>query len=347
MGGYKSEVFSVVKAPDQAHQAFDPSEVGSWDVHRFVMIKKLNAARGNQGQVLLMRDLHTDTLIAVKQMPNKWIRDSHKDFIRTHPSAVEKPWQDLGCTKFLNSVGYSFTNMLHGVYRDPEHTYVASSYSQGGDLFDWCQGGLAPGPERELAIAPLVAQIIFGVMQLHTMQMAHRDISLENILADKCDQKAIGSMPAKISLIDFSMATTGSKWQSGVRGKLPYQAPEMHMAGEYDVFLSDVFAVGVAVYGMVAKDYPWLSTRTGGCKCFQYVKKHGFRSFIEKRKLRGATNARVADIMSEPLKQLLEGLLAVDPAQRLTFGCSRDNDAGQDRRSVWDEQWLKTCLDIA
>ena len=27
-----------------------------------------------------------------------------------------------------------------------------------------------------------------------------------------------------------------------------------------------------------AQDYPWLSTRPGGCKCFEYVRKHGFRS---------------------------------------------------------------------
>lgn len=334
-------------APEQLHEAFDPSEVGSWDGSRFTLIRKLQDSRGNQGQVLLMRDLHQDIEIAVKQMPNNWVQDSHKDFIRAHPAVVELPWQDIGCTKFLNSVSYPFTNTLYGVYRDSEHTYVTSAFAKGGDMFNWCQGGLDAGPERELACVPLAVQIIYGVMQLHNMQMAHRDISLENILADKGEQPVKDGSSIDIRLIDFSMASAGSRWRSGVRGKAPYQAPEMHKDQEYDVFLSDVFSVGVALYAMTVKDYPWLSTHTGGCKCFQYVKKHGFRSYIEKRRLRGETGARVGDVMSEPLKQLLEGMLAIDPAKRLVFGNSHEAHAGEDRRSVWDEPWLKATLEKA
>ena len=99
----------------------------------------------------------------------------------------------------------------------------------------------------------------------------------------------------------------------------PLQAPELHTDQEYDAYLTDAFSLGLSVwsrdiapfsgfccgpspfgpgvtlYAVLLKDihgrssvaakvlklqdYPWLSTRPGGCKCCEYVKKHGFRAW--------------------------------------------------------------------
>lgn len=46
--------------------------------------------------------------------------------------------------------------------------------------------------------------------------------------------------------------------------------------------LLSLFLIRLPVYLRDApkccQDYPWLSTRPGGCKCFEYVRKHGFRA---------------------------------------------------------------------
>ena len=42
--------------------------------------------------------------------------------------------------------------------------------------------------------------------------------------------------------------------------------------------LSSCDIPGCLITHVEAQDYPWLSTRPGGCKCFEYVKKHGFRA---------------------------------------------------------------------
>lgn len=34
-----------------------------------------------------------------------------------------------------------------------------------------------------------------------------------------------------------------------------------------------------------SKDYPWISTRAGACKCFEYVRTHGFLKFMSKRRI--------------------------------------------------------------
>jgi len=323
----------AVKAPTALHTAFDPKEVGAWEPCRFEMVRKLQDATRNRGQVHLMRDTSGDRLVAVKQMPTRWVRRCHSDFIIEHPTETEMPWQDVGCVRFLNDVGYPYACTLLGLYRDDVHTYVVTSFASEGDLFSWCEVGVPPGLEREVVVHPLARQMMEGMQQLHDLSIVHRDISLENILLSKLDDDSL-----RIRIIDFSMASTSRRFRNCVRGKASYQAPELHTDGEYDAFLSDAFSLGVTLYALLLKDYPWLSTRPGGCKCFEYVRKHGFRSYLAKRKLRNS-QARVADVMSEPLKQLLEGMLALDPADRLTLG-ERVWSVDGARKSVWDEPWM-------
>mmetsp|Transcript_79397 Transcript_79397/g.233272 ORF Transcript_79397/g.233272 Transcript_79397/m.233272 type:complete len:418 (-) Transcript_79397:11-1264(-) len=323
----------VVKTPTALHTGFDPKDVRPWDPCRFQKIRKLQDATRNRGQVHLMRDVTEDRLVAVKQMPNRWIRSCHSDFVIEHPAETELPWQDVGCIQFLNSLEYPYACSLLGVYRDDMNTYVVTTFATEGDLFSWCDVGVAPGLEREAVVLPLARQMIEGMQQVHDLSIVHRDLSLENILLSKLED---GSLVIRI--IDFSMASTARRFRHCVRGKESYQAPELHTDNEYDAYLTDAFSLGVTLYAVLFKDYPWLSTRPGGCKCFEYVRKHGLRSYLAKRKLR-SSSARIADVMSEPLKQLLEGMLALDPAERLTLG---EKAWGEDsgRRSVWDERWM-------
>eukprot|EP00929_Paragymnodinium_shiwhaense_P026939 TRINITY_DN1591_c2_g1_i1.p1 TRINITY_DN1591_c2_g1~~TRINITY_DN1591_c2_g1_i1.p1 ORF type:complete len:459 (-),score=58.37 TRINITY_DN1591_c2_g1_i1:195-1571(-) len=318
------------------HSHVREDEVQPWEADNFEMIRKLQDASRNRGHVYLMKDIRNDRLVAVKQMPNRWIGSGHLEFVSEHPSETELPWQDIGCIKLLNDRGYEYGCTLLGVYRDDVHTFVVTTFCTEGDLFVWCEVGDPPGIARERAVWPLVKQIFQGVKELHDMSIVHRDLSLENILLEKGDGDSL-----LVRIIDFSMSSTNRYFKNCVRGKASYQAPEIHLNDEYDAFLSDGFSLGVTLYALLLKDYPWLSTRVGGCKCFEYVRKHGFRPYLLKRKLRN-TDHRVAEYMSEPLQQLLEGLLAFDTSKRLTLGERAWDVPGQPtRKSVWDEPWLK------
>ncbi|CAE7444848.1 CaMKI [Symbiodinium natans] len=220
-----------------------------------------------------MKDKDDNRLVAVKIMPNRWVGTSHTNFVIDHPSETELPWQDLGCVRFLNDVGFPYACELLGVYRDVEHTYVVTTFATEGDLFSWCEGGVAPGHEREIVVQPIARQLMEGIQQLHDFGIVHRDLSLENVLMTKTDSDV-----HIIKIIDFSMASTARSFRNCIRGKASYQAPELHTDQEYDAYLTDAFSVGVTLYAVLLKDYPWLSTRPGGCKCFEYVKKHGFRA---------------------------------------------------------------------
>eukprot|EP00913_Durusdinium_trenchii_P011883 g11161.t1 len=68
--------------------------VSEWPSSRFEVLRKLQDATRNRGQVVLMKDKEHNRLVAVKIMPNRWVGTSHSDFVIEHPSETELPWQE-------------------------------------------------------------------------------------------------------------------------------------------------------------------------------------------------------------------------------------------------------------
>lgn len=332
---YDDEDSALCDAPKFLHTAFDPSLIQPLEPGRFEVVQKLCDATRSKGVVQLVQDRWENKLVAVKRMPTAWLCKSHEEFLRDHPLQPEKPWRDIGCTQFLNSVGYRYACRLEGVFSDSEHTCVNLTYAPGGDLFSVALGGIKPGPEREALLAHLVPQIFTGFKELHDLEIAHRDISLENILLTSEDVAN-----SEIRIIDYGKASRERTHRNCLRGKASYQAPEMHEEGQdYDAFMTDAFSIGVLLYSLFLSDYPWMSTKPGACRHFDYVKRRGFRSFSEKRKPRGC-DSTVAQCVSAPLLNLLEGLLEPDPELRLSLG----EKHGAKRRSVWEKRFTSQCL---
>jgi len=322
------------RAPKELHEAFDALQVMPYESERFELIRKIEDANRNQGCVCLMKDLQGrqgNEFVAAKQMPNSWIRTSQDAFLDAHPGESEHPWNDIGCNSFLQSIGYPYSVGLVGVYRDAEQTSVVSDFVTGGDLFGWatdiCE---APGIAREQFVRPLAKQMARAIQQLHELSIVHRDLSVENVLLS-------GEAATRVKIIDFGAAVTTRHFKNSVTGKASYQAPELFGNEDCDGFLCDSFALGVILYAISLLDYPWMCTQGRGDKCFQYVALKGFKSFAKKRRLPNSKQT-VDDALSPDLLQLLEGLLEIDPAKRLTLG---EPVYGDTRRSIWDEPWMR------
>lgn len=317
------------------------NEAGTWDKDAFRLVKTLQDAKRNQGRVdLMVRSDNDKEAFAVKRMPTAWVRNNASQFAEAHPRSSERPWSDLGLVRHLNVSAYPYACDLAGVYRDDLFTYVLTSLASEGDLFGWCDREPRPGPDREVVMMPLVCQIFTAVRWLHELGIAHRDLSLENILLTEEEPGG----PLKVKIIDFGMATLSQICRKELRGKASYQAPEMHTEPEYDAFLCDAFATGVVVFAMAAQDYPWTTTKRNQCQLFEYVSMYGFRKFLSKRKLRRSTTGQnLGDVMSQDLVELLEGLLQVQSRSRFCLG-ERYYYSGagiNERRSVWETRWVQ------
>lgn len=283
------------------------------------MVRALQPAPRNRGCVDLMRHVRQGGgFVAVKRMPNSWVKSGPREFMQHYPDSQERPWFDIGIVAYLHEKGYSYLCQPMGVYKDAENTYVLSSYASEGDLFGWMNCKLELGRSRESTLRPMLKQVFDAVRWLHSFGVAHRDISLENILLMR---DAEGSQ-LHVKLIDFGAATL-SRHCSGVCGKPSYIAPESYGNTGYDAFAADTFSLGVVAFALSAGCYPWHSTKPGGCKLFRYVATRGLRRYLLARKLVDQHGLALAEVFSESLVDLLEGLLVLQPCDRLALDISQ------------------------
>eukprot|EP00930_Biecheleria_cincta_P034916 TRINITY_DN24060_c0_g2_i1.p1 TRINITY_DN24060_c0_g2~~TRINITY_DN24060_c0_g2_i1.p1 ORF type:complete len:455 (+),score=64.46 TRINITY_DN24060_c0_g2_i1:28-1365(+) len=277
-------------------------------------VKVLQPASRNKGQVELMRSVETGHFVAVKRMPMSWATSGHQEFLWQHHGEHEMPWVDVGLVKYLSSQGAPFLCNTLGVFMDQTDLLVVSAFADHGDLFDWCQRGHYPGPDREMAVRPIAQQMRSAVRYLHKRDIAHCDLSLENFLL-----AGTGASDGRleVKLIDFSMAALGRENLVGARGKPSYEAPEMHQGQSHDPFRADVFALGVCLFLLASGNYPWKSTRPRCCPRFELARKKGFRAYLKRRAVRSkAKGDHTSQVHSGALIQLLEGLLQVQPLER-------------------------------
>jgi len=316
-----------------------------WPESEFQDLGMLETCPRNLGIVKVVKELCTGQKFAVKCMPLDWARENAREFLKAHPEEWEVPWKDMGITKWLNTQGNKNCVEYKGVYRNTESIMFVMGFAEGGDLFSFLeprtinpQGPCTHGDDR---VRPLIVQFLQAMTNLHRSGVAHRDLSLENVLMSYVPDAGSLMEDVRLFIIDYSMATTQELARGPASGKPSYVAPEARLDASYDVFKADVFACGVIIYAMAVMDYPWLTTSPGGCKCFEYVRRKGFMPYIKsKRKaMVGTVKKPVAEVISPSFAQLLDGMLRISPEERLTL-CDERCTAGRSGGSVWDEPWL-------
>jgi serine/threonine protein kinase len=314
------------------------ASVKDWSTDRLKFIETLADARQNHGRVDLMEDIVLDSenpvKFAVKRMPNSWMRSGDKEFRSKYPKASERPWYDVTILKLLNSRNCPHVCDFLGIFRSNKHTGVATQLCNEGDVFSWCKRPEIPEPglDREVAVLPIVIQMLSAVKYIHVQGIAHRDLTLENILLSR-----VGSN-LQVKIIDYGKAAL-ERCCTDVVGKPSYQAPEMHTDVEYDAFLADAFSLGVVLYSISVLNYPWFSTKRNTCQLFENFATRGFFKQIEEVKLYGKCQPLV-DVLSKALAEMLAGLLALRPEDRAALGEPVWDEDPTRRVAVWDMEWL-------
>lgn len=202
--------------------ALNVLQVWHQDEYKFVA----NIAEARCGEVILVEHSPSGEQFAVKRMPKCWSRPNiGSAFDETSPDFLyEDPLCEIGIMAHLLDVG------VVGVlpepcrfYTDENHDYIVLKHHVRGDLFNALSKYGRPLPETTLRLR--MRQLLECVRRLHAVNVAHRDISLENVLIDD----------DAVRLIDFSQAvpvvTMEDSSAPDLRyfvkaGKDPYRAPE-------------------------------------------------------------------------------------------------------------------------
>ncbi len=191
---------------------------------------------GSFGKVFSALDLQTGELVALKELGTKQLSTS--DFL-----------QELFCLTTLN---HNNIVACRGFEHHQNRRYLIMDYCEGGTLRNLL---ISDNRVGVLQCLDIVMQILSALEFAHQKNVIHRDIKPANILLK------INCAGWDVLLADFGISAIASKLNDnslGLTGSPAYMAPEQFY-GKFSVS-SDLYAVGVLLYELVAGERPFNGT---------------------------------------------------------------------------------------
>ncbi|XP_061381178.1 ribosomal protein S6 kinase alpha-4-like isoform X2 [Danaus plexippus] len=203
--------------------------------------------------------------------------------------------------------GCPYIIQLHEVFHDTAFTYIVTELAMGGELSS------VLGAVSERVARRIIVQLSLAVRHMHARSVVHRDLKPENILLSSTRLHE-----AKVKVVDFGFARRLPDCDDRQRMmtpcfSLPYAAPEVvscarGAAAGYGPGC-DLWSLGVIFYCLVSGRAPF---SPGG--------REPVAALVQR--IRAGTftmDGPVWDNISNDSKRLIAGLLAVEPADRLTI----------------------------
>ncbi|XP_078516179.1 ribosomal protein S6 kinase alpha-5 isoform X2 [Lissotriton helveticus] len=206
---------------------------------------------------------------------------------------------------------------LYEIYHDQLHTFLIMELLKGGELLERIR---KKKHFSETEASCIMRKLVSAVSHMHDVGVVHRDLKPENLLfTDENDN-------SQIKIIDFGFARL--KPQDNQPLKTPcftlhYAAPELLSHSGYDESC-DLWSLGVILYTMLSGQVPFQClekslTCTSAEEIMKNIKKGDFS--FEGEAWRN---------VSLEAKDLIKGLLTVDPNKRIKMNSLRYNEWLQD-----------------
>lgn len=201
---------------------------------------------GGMGSVYAARDRLTGEMVALKRV------STEPKNLSVNPRNMET----LGATdQFRYALAHEFQVMASLV-----HPNVIRVLDYGFDLERQPFYTMELLPHRQTVVeagygltaeakSELILQILEALVYLHRRTIIHRDLKPGNILCSD----------GVVKLVDFGLSETANIAQL-TGGTVPYMAPEL-LESKPATVQSDLYAVGVIAYEMLAGEYPFYATR--------------------------------------------------------------------------------------
>ena len=148
--------------------------------------------------------------------------------------------------------------------------------------------------EKEKAYRIILKQIFNALNYLHTNNIAHLDIKLDNILINK---------NLEIKIIDFGFAIYDPyKSLNNFFGGTPnYMSPEIVLKRPYVSILSDIWSLGILIFKLFCNEYPFKG----------FTEKDLYNS-IKKGKF------RIKCYVNYDVKKLINSMIVLEPNKRMS-----------------------------
>ena len=255
--------------------------------------------QGAFGKVNLGLNVLTGRVVAIKSFNKKNLNSPNNENMK----------KIIYETNLMRKLNHPNITKILEMFEDEKYILIIMEYINGGNLFSFVK------KRRKLSekISKfLFKQIILGIKHIHSQNIVHRDVKLENILID---------LNNTIKICDFGIGRILSSPDELLHdqcGTPMYMAPEILTCSKekgYKGFPVDIWSAGIALYIMLSGALP-------------FSVKNENDSFLEgnnnKRKNMALKKAIInnspkkIEKISDNARDLLHGLLNKDPNKRLT-----------------------------
>ncbi|KAK8896146.1 hypothetical protein M9Y10_014039 [Tritrichomonas musculus] len=183
---------------------------------------------------------------------------------------------------------------LIDIQKDSKFYYIFLEFCPSGELL---QIITSSRKISEIEAAIIFKQILIGLQYIHSLNVAHRDLKLENILVGQYGQ---------IKIADFGLSKLLDIKSKGFTntpcGSAFYVSPECISGLPYDGKKSDIWSCGVILYAITTGSFPW--TRKNQFQLFKQIKKGDYK---------------IPYYISDNCSDLIRRLLTVDHNKRITI----------------------------
>ena len=183
---------------------------------------------GAFGKVILGKHIPTEEKVAIKILDKYILNQTPDDY-----QLVKQELSILKIVKHKNIV------QLYEILETPRHIFIIMEYCEGGDIMNYI---LTRERLSENESLKFFHQLINALYYLHSQNIAHRDIKIDNLLLDS---------NYDLKLIDFGLSTKYSDDEllNQPCGTIVYAAPEVLNYKDYHGMLADVWSCGIVLYG--------------------------------------------------------------------------------------------------
>ena len=242
---------------------------------------------GAFGKVVLGKHILTEEKVAIKILDKMILNQTPEDY--------ELVNQEISILKLVK---HKFIVQLYEILQTAQHIFIIMEYCEGKEILDYI---LTKNRLSELESLKYFQQLINCLFYLHSQNIAHRDIKIDNMLLDSNKD---------LKLIDFGLSTkyTDDNLLDQPCGTVVYAAPEVLEGKEYHGMLADVWSSGIVLYGMLSGFLPFSD------KDDEINKKQVIKGEI-----------KYPDFFSDMAIDLLKHMLDIDPMTRYTLQEIKDH----------------------
>jgi len=256
--------------------------------------------QGAFGKVNLGLNILTGRVVAIKSF--------NKLNLNSNSENMKKILYETNLMKKLNHP--NITKILE-LFEDKEYILIIMEYINGGNLFSFLK---KRRKVSEKTAKFLFKQIILGIKHIHSHNIVHRDIKLENILID---------LNNNIKICDFGIGRVLSSPDQLLYdqcGTPMYIAPEILLCTKqngYKGFPVDIWSSGIALYILLSGTLPF-NFKDGSSISIEESEKNNDNNSEELQFNIVNNSPKNIENISDEARDLLKGLLNKNPNKRLT-----------------------------